>query len=145
AVLERRVFKIRMNGDAEVCRQRPGRRGPDQHENFSTSERRIDERRIALQRKLHVDRWARVLMIFNFSFRERRLVLDAPVNRTRAFVNPATFDKPREHPCSFGFVVVRHREIRVVPLAENSESFEVASLALQRVLSVFTASATETL
>src|SRR5262245_29230783 len=110
-----------MNCDAEIRRQGPWRRRPDQHENFSTSERRIDRSRIALQWKLHVDRWTRVQVIFNLSFREGRLILEAPVNRTRSFVNPTTLHKPREHACDFSFVVVRHREIRVVPLAENSK------------------------
>ena len=76
AAFECRVLKIRMHCDPEIRRQRPWRRGPDQNKNFSTSERRIDQRRIALQRKLHVDRRARVLVIFNFSFSERRLILD---------------------------------------------------------------------
>jgi len=41
-----------------------------------------------------------------------------------------TLDKTRKHARGLGFIVVRHREIRIVPLAENSESFEVARLAL---------------
>ena len=139
------VFKIRMNCDPEIRRQRPGRRGPDQHKNFSPGECRIDQRRIALQRKLHVDRRARVLVIFNLSFRKRSLVLETPVNRARAFVNLTTLDKAREHPRGFGFVVVRHREVWIVPLAEDSESFEIARLALQRVLSVLATGAAKTL
>ena len=102
-------------------------------------------RRIATQRKLHVDRRARVLVVFNLRFRERRLVLDAPVNRARAFVDVTTLDEAREHARGLGFVVVRHREIRIVPLAENAETFEIARLALQRVLSVLAADAAESL
>src|SRR5215208_3633210 len=134
-----------MNSDTQICRQRPGRRGPDHYEDFSPGECRIDQSRIALQRKLHIDRWTRVLVIFNFRFGERRLVLETPVNRPCSFVNPTTLDKPRKHARGFGLVVVRHPQVWIVPLAEDSESFEVARLALQRILCVLTTSATKTL
>src|SRR6185503_5590866 len=74
-----------------------------------------------------------------------RLVLDAPVNRSRTFVDVPTFDETREHPRGFGFVMVRHREVWIVPLAQDAESFEIPRLALQRVLSVLAADATESL
>ena len=116
--------------------KRPWRRGPDHDKDFATRKCRVDQCRIALEREFHVDRWARVLMIFNFSFREGGLILETPVNRPCAFVNPTTLDKARKHPRRFGLVVVRHREVGIVPLAEYAESFEVACLALQRILCV---------
>ncbi len=82
-----------------------------------------------------------MLVILDFRFRQRCLVLDAPVNRPRAFVDVTTFDETREHACGLGFVVVRHSEVRIVPLAENAEALEIARLALQRVLSVLAADA----
>src|SRR6185436_10158191 len=75
-------------------------------------------------------------MIFNLSFGEGRLVLEAPVNRPRAFINPATLDEAREHARSLSFVVVRHREVGIVPLPQNAEPLEVARLALQGILGV---------
>ena len=86
------------------------------------------------KRKLHVDRRTRVLVILNLSFRQRGLILDAPVNGSRAFVDVTTLDEACKHARGFGFVVVRHREVRIVPLAENAESFEIARLVLQRLL-----------
>ncbi len=145
AVLECRVFKVRMYCDSEIGRQRPRGRGPYQHKNLSACERRIDLRRITFERKLHIDRWTRVLVIFNLGFRQRGLILDAPVNRSRSLVDPATLDEAREHPSGFGFVVVRHCEIRIVPLAENTESLEITSLAFQSVLSVLATGAAKTL
>src|SRR5262249_5609626 len=108
-------------------------------------QRRIDQLRITLERKLHINRRARVLVILNLRLGERRLILDTPVNRSRAFINPATLDKTRKHARRLGFVVVRHREIRIVPLAEDAESFEIARLALQRVLGVLATDATKRL
>ena len=86
-----------------------------------------------------------MLVVFNFGFRERRLVLQTPVNRTRAFVNPAALDKTREHARRLGLVMVRHREIRIVPFAEDAESFEVARLAFQRILRMLAADPPESL
>ena len=108
-------------------------------------QRRIDRRGIATQRKLHVNGRARVLVVFHFRFCERRLVLDAPVNRARAFVDVAALDEAREHARRLRFVVVRHREIRIVPLAENAETFEIPRLALERVFGVLAADAPESL
>ncbi len=70
-------------------------------------------------------------MILNLRFRERGLILDAPVNGSRAFVDVTSFDEACEHARGLRFVVVRHREIRIIPLAEDAEPFEVASLVLQ--------------
>src|SRR2546423_8099473 len=84
-------------------------------------------------------------MVFNLSFGERRLVLQAPVNRSCPFVNPTTFDEATEHARCLGFVVIRHREVWIVPLAKNAESFEIPCLALQRVLRVLAAGAAKTL
>ena len=47
AVLECRIFEIRMNCDTQIRRQRPGRRGPDQNEDFAVRKYRIDQGRIA--------------------------------------------------------------------------------------------------
>ena len=54
-MLKRRILKVRMNRNSEVGRQRPGRGGPDQNRNLPTSERRIDQGRIAGERKLYVN------------------------------------------------------------------------------------------
>ena len=39
-----------------------------------------------------------MLMILNFGFGQRRLIMYAPVNRPRAFVNEAALDEPRKQP-----------------------------------------------
>ena len=86
-----------------------------------------------------------MLVVFNFSFRKGGLIFETPVNRPGAFVNPTTFDETRKHARRLGFVVVRHREVWIVPLAENAEPFEITSLTLQGILCVFATDATKSL
>ena len=93
------------------------------------------------KRKLHVNRRTRVLVVFDFGFGQRRLIVNAPVDRPRAFVDVATLDEASKQPRRFRFVVVRHREVRIVPLAQNAEPLEVSRLALQCLGRVFTAGA----
>src|SRR5207302_8247776 len=117
AALESDVFKIGMHGDAEVGRERPRCRRPDQHEDFTACQRRIDLRGIACQWKLDVHRRTLVLMVLNFRFGERCLIVDAPVNGACAFVHETALDKPREQTGRLSFVMVRHRDVGVVPFA----------------------------
>ena len=91
--LDRRIIKIRMNRDAQIRRQRPRCRRPDHEKNILAGECRIDLRRIGLQRKLYVNRRRRVLLVFDLGLGERGLVVDAPVDRTQAFVDVAAFEK----------------------------------------------------
>ena len=48
AVFNRRVLEIRIDGDTEVCGQRPRRRRPREKENFASGERGINQRGVGL-------------------------------------------------------------------------------------------------
>src|SRR5437016_5664390 len=122
-----------MHRDAEIRGQGPWRGGPDQREYFTASERRIDQRRIAFQRKLNVDGRTGMLLVFDFRFRERRLIVNAPVHGTGAFVNETSLYEAREQPRRFRFVVIGHRDVRTVPFAKDSQTLKISGLALERV------------
>src|SRR5215204_18388 len=85
-VFEGGVFVVRVKCDAEICGQRPWCCGPDHYKHVPPGECGIDECGIALKWKFNVDGRTRVLMIFNFGFGQRRLILETPVNRARTFV-----------------------------------------------------------
>src|SRR5439155_23597467 len=110
--------------------QSPGRGCPDQRENFSSDQRWINLSGIALKRKLNVNRRTGVLVIFNFRFSQRGLIVDAPVDRTRTFVNEAALDKVREQSRRLGFVVIGHGDVGIVPLAQDADPFKIARLSL---------------
>ena len=79
-------------------------------------------------------------MIFNLRFGERRLIVNTPINRPCAFVNVTAFDEATEEPCRFRLVMVGHRQIRIVPIAQNAEPLKIPRLSFQRFGSVFTTS-----
>src|SRR5205823_1877290 len=97
------------------------------------------------ERELDVDRGTRVLAVFDFGFGERGLVVYAPVDGARAFVDVAALDEETEEACGLRLVVVRHRQIRVFPQAEYAESPEVARLTLEGGGGVLAAGASEAL
>ena len=84
-----------------------------------------------------------MLFVFDLGFGERRLVVDAPVDGPPAFVNITTLDEAPEQPRRLGLVSLRHRQVRVVPLAENAEPLEVACLPLQGFGGVFATGAAD--
>ena len=133
ADLNHNILKIGMHRDAQVGRQSPWRRRPDQYENFASRQCRIDLCGIACQRKLYVNGRATVLLVFDFGFSEGSLIVDTPVNGARALVDKTSFDKAREKARRLGFVVVRHRNVRIVPLAEDSQPLKIAGLPLQSI------------
>ena len=130
-----------MHCDAQVRRQGPRRGGPDQHEYFASCEGRINLCRIACQRKLYINRRARVLVVLDFRFSERRLIVNAPVDGPRALVNETALNKAREQPGGLGFVMVGHRDVGIVPLAQDSEPLKIFRLSLQSIGREFTACA----
>ena len=144
AIRERCILEIRMDCDAQVSRQRPGCGGPDQHENFSPGQGGIDQRRITGQRKLYVHRGTGVLSVFDLGFGQRRLIVDAPVDGARAFVDIATLNEAAELSRGLGFVVVGHRQVRISPLSQNTKSLKVIRLALESICCVFTTGAAKT-
>ena len=129
-MLERRVLKVRMHGDTEIGGKRPGRRCPDQDEDFPASQRGIDQRRVATQGKLNVDRWTGVLLVFNFGFGKRSLIVNALVHGPRTFVDVSTFNETTKKPRRLGLIMVRHREVRIVPFPEDAQPLKITRLAL---------------
>ena len=112
-VLERRVVSHR-----QVRRQRPGRRRPDQHERV----------RLADDGKLDSDARADVVFVFDFGLSQRGAAWDAPVHRLLAAVNKSLPDDIGEQPQFVRLVFLVERQVRIVPVAEHAEPFELDAL-----------------
>jgi len=84
-----------------------------------------------------------VILVFNFSFGERGGVVDAPIDGFAAAVDVAFFDEVEEGVGDGGLVLVAHREIGIVPAAENAEALEVALVLLDVTRGKFAAEAAE--
>ena len=115
------VELLRVHGDGEVRRQRPRRCRPDRDTRFA-GELTGDNR------KFHVDRRVFAVLIFDFGFGERGLGAAAPENRLQTFVNQTFLDEDREGAQDLGFVLRIEREIRTLPIAEDTEPFELLAL-----------------
>ena len=84
-----------------------------------------------------------MLVILDFGFGQRRLVVYAPIDGAGAFVNEAAFDKAGKQPRCLSLVMVRHGDIGIFPLAQNAEPLKITRLSLQSVGRKFTTSATD--
>jgi hypothetical protein len=66
--------------------------------------------------------------IFHFGFRQRGSAGGAPVNRFFSFINTAVEIKLPKFLNRDRFVRIGHRQIRILPLAENTETLELFTL-----------------
>ena len=112
------VLKFVVVSDGEVRRQRPRRRRPDQHKRV----------RLADDGKFHKDALADVVLVFDFGFGERGAAGNAPINRLFAAINETFFDDVGKQAQFVGLVFLVQREIRIVPIAEHAEAFELRAL-----------------
>src|SRR5215467_13146732 len=78
------VLKLRMDGDSEIRRDRPGRRCPD-------CDRSPSGQRACLNREADIDRGIGPLLILNLSLGESRLGSCAPEDRFSALVDQILF------------------------------------------------------
>src|SRR6185503_4856226 len=82
-------------------------------------------------------------MIFNLCLGQCRLILYAPVDGPRAFVDVTALDEATKQASSFRLVMVRHRQVGIVPLAQKAKPLKVARLTFQSLRGVLTASAAD--
>ena len=80
-----------------------------------------------------------MLVVLDFGFSERGLIVYAPIDGARAFVNETALDKTREQPRRLGLVVIGHRAVgsRVTMVPEGltvakSLTYAVAALRIAR-------------
>ena len=69
-----------------------------------------------------------MVLVFDLGFGERGAAGNAPINRLFAAINKTFFDDVREQAQFVGFVFLVQREIRIVPIAEDAEAFELGAL-----------------
>ena len=87
-------------GNSHIRRERPGSRRPDHDEDVLVGECGIDLCRVRLERKFYVNRRRSVFLVLDLRFSQRGLIVDAPIDRAKAFVDVATFEKLSEKPSS---------------------------------------------
>ena len=81
-------------------------------------------RALRRERELDVDRRRRVLFVLDFRFGERRAAVDAPVDGLLALVDQPGLDELTQRARDRRLVLERHRQVRVLPVAEDPEPLE---------------------
>src|SRR5487761_2121635 len=81
-------------------------------------------------RKLHEHALAGVIGVFDFRFGERGAAGNAPVNRLFAAINKALGHDVGEQTQFVGLVGLVQGEIRIFPIAEDAEAFELFALEI---------------
>ena len=79
-------------------------------------------------RKLHVDALADMILVFDLSLRQRSSARNAPIDRLLPAVNKSLLNDICEQTKFIGFVFLVQREVRIVPIAKNSQALELRSL-----------------
>ena len=112
-----------INRDREVGRQRPRRCRPDR-------DARLIFPVAARDRKFHIHSRVVAVLIFDLRFGERSLGAGAPKNRLLRLVNQSFLNEDRECAQDFRFVFWIERKIRMFPIAEDTEPFELLALKI---------------
>src|SRR5260221_13258464 len=84
-----------------------------------------------------------MIFVFNFGFGERSGIVNAPIDRLASAIDVALFDEVEKGVGDGGLVLVAHREVGVVPTAEDSEALEVALVLLDVTRGKFAAEPAE--
>src|SRR5579862_4020245 len=123
------VIEIGMKSERTVMRNGPRCSGPNDSTNvasklgsFATS--------ATNNSKLHPDRRANVIFVFNFSLSQRSAVVDAPINRFPPAINVTFLHEIKKRAGDGGFVSKIHREIRIIPLTKNPQPLEILFVLL---------------
>src|SRR6266446_3675251 len=113
-----RVAERGIVSNGEIGRQRPGCRRPDQ----DVGVRRADHW------KFYEDTLADMVVVFDFGFGQRRATRNTPVNGFLAAINKASLDNVGEQTQFVCFVFFVQREVGIVPIAEDTQAFELFAL-----------------
>ena len=77
-----------------------------------------------------VDRCRALVFVLDFGFRQRRATIETPVDRFQSLVEVAFLKNRAERTDFVGLGLEIHRQVGIVPLAENAEADEIPFLAL---------------
>jgi len=125
--------------DGKVGRQGPRRRGPDDREGATPAERRLKLGRHRRQRELHPHGRCPLILVLDLGLSERGAVVHAPVHGLEVLVDQTASDEAAELARDDRLVRRIHRDVGIVPVAEDSEPLELAPLDVDEPVRVLAA------
>ena len=90
---QRYIFFIRVEGDSHRRGQRPGRGGPDYGKDLLSLQNGIELRRVIPKLILHPYSRTGMVLVFDFRFRQRSFIVNAPIDRAQSFIYRPFFEK----------------------------------------------------
>src|SRR6267154_1285718 len=136
------VFEVWMKGERAVVGNRPGSGGPDDGGNVRAEFCGFTAC-TTCESEFYPDAWAGVIFVFDFGFGERSGIVNTPINRFAAAIDVALFDEIEKGIGDGGLVFMAHREVGIVPAAEDSEALEIALMLLVAARGKFAAEASK--
>ena len=130
-----------MHGDGEVGGQRPRRRRPDHEGCAPTAEPGREGARRRLDLELHVDAGRPLVLVLDLGLGQRRLAVHAPMHGLQTLVHGAPTDEAPELPHDRRLVGRLHRDVGMLPVAEDAEALEFFPLDLDVARGVLAAAA----
>src|SRR5580704_19278910 len=127
-----------MKRQRAIMRDCPWRGCPDHCGNVRADFRGV-ARAAANNLEGNPDRWAGVVLVLDFGFRKRSIVVNAPVHRLAPAVHVALLHEFEERASDGGFVLVAHGQVRVVPATKDTKALEVALVLLDESRAIFAA------
>ena len=130
-----------MHGHSFVGRQRPRRCRPDNdaHRQFHRADAKGCRQGCGVGKwELHIDGDGLFVLIFDFGFGQCRATVRAPVDRLKAFLQVTFVDDVTQSTDDVGFEFEVHGQIRVIPVTQHHQTFEVFALTVDLTGGVFT-------
>src|SRR5271169_6910447 len=113
-----------MKRQRAVLRNGPGCGGPDDGRNVRAN-LRSSARAATHHLESHPNGWAGVVLVLDLSLRERRVVVNAPVDRLAATIYVALLHEIQQSASNGGLILMAHGQVGVVPTAEHAQPLEV--------------------
>ena len=79
-------------------------------------------------RKRRINRIADVVLVFDLRLRQRGFFDDAPHHRLRAAIKEPVLDELEYFAGDLGFGWIAHRQVRMIPVADDAEPLELLAL-----------------
>ena len=134
--LEQCIVKVGSQADGNVCRQGPGGRSPDHHIGLARHSAHGEQLTLVVGYfKLDINRIAGIIGILNFSLSQGSAAVRAPVYRLQALVDVTLLCHLAEDLHLTGFKLRTEGQIRVVKIAQNTQTLELGALVVHIVKS----------
>src|SRR5208337_1418384 len=112
------VLELVVVRHGQIGRERPRGGRPDEDKRAG----------FANDRKFHVNALADVVVVFHLGLGQRGAAGNAPIDRFFAAIHETFFDDVGKQAQFVGFVFLVQGEIRIVPIAQHAEAFELGPL-----------------